>query len=92
MHIFLQGINCTLPANAGHFIAAKGSVNRTLGTGTIAVSYTHLDVYKRQVHASNHFRNSMFYLDAGVHFDEIVATAFINEEFYRCLLYTSRCV
>ena len=54
-----------------------------------AVSYTHLDVYKRQVHGGG------MVLDWGVHLLDQILYLYGDrkiETVYACLLYTSRCV
>ena len=71
-----------------------------------AVSYTHLDVYKRQVYAELHngadheMKGVVSGTAAGVRFEQPVTlaahedktVAFAPEQFPICLLYTSRCV
>ena len=64
---------------AGLFVWA--SVPQTVQDGFAPVSYTHLDVYKRQILVSSNL--SLF----------LVATGFILfMQIWSCLLYTSRCV
>ena len=59
----------------------------------VAVSYTHLDVYKRQVFLEQSQRFAFvgtdynLYLLPGFH-----GTSFVVYQVYVCLLYTSRCV
>ena len=67
-----------------------------------AVSYTHLDVYKRQTYAYWHGSGLKLHVDN--RFDKIYdywkckgdfgscMTGRNRDEFYACLLYTSRCV
>ena len=50
------------------------------GRSSAAVSYTHLDVYKRQGHSCQTIR------------DGCASSDFISAKRYACLLYTSRCV
>ncbi|WP_459448332.1 hypothetical protein [Erwinia amylovora] len=50
---------------------------------SIAVSYTHLDVYKRQV--QSHGQIVVFG-------QQLMKQLRVHELLYRCLLYTSRCV
>ena len=62
------------------------------GNGT--VSYTHLDVYKRQVRKSV---TEQVLAAAGLgmtadQYDAAVAAGQVSEEVQACLLYTSRCV
>ena len=54
------------------------------GRGAEPVSYTHLDVYKRQVHSNN------WYLETVVSVGIVGAAPFFL--WLACLLYTSRCV
>ena len=51
-----------------------------------AVSYTHLDVYKRQDQLPPGMRESLYFKDD----DERLSFLFGN--YITCLLYTSRCV
>ena len=69
----------------------RGALNRLLNLnederkrGVIAVSYTHLDVYKRQV--------MIFVFVAGIELDIEKAWENRRESSITCLLYTSRCV
>ena len=59
---------------------------------SVAVSYTHLDVYKRQVYSEFY---GFFDGLKGVGPEEAVglsAAETLREQFRICLLYTSRCV
>ena len=66
------------------------------------VSYTHLDVYKRQVQKDNGRRQLLDFLgahrgEAGIVYclsrKKVEQTAeFLCEQGFNCLLYTSRCV
>ena len=60
--------------------------NRTRRICTSTVSYTHLDVYKRQV-----LGVIATLYDARVSDDKDIL-ALLKEEYNLCLLYTSRCV
>ena len=67
---------------------------------TYAVSYTHLDVYKRQVTVDPHFSTTAGKSDQWVPITPGTDAAFflgmasviLDEQLYDCLLYTSRCV
>ena len=60
----------------------------------IPVSYTHLDVYKRQVLHKQNPMGYSFDADAGyiAYADSTENAANNNGVIYICLLYTSRCV
>ena len=64
--------------------------------GIISVSYTHLDVYKRQAGLTiplmaTYKLNNRWNIKAGPYFSYILSREF-SGHVYDCLLYTSRCV
>ena len=82
-------------------ISTKAAIHKTVGNNTnsnTTVSYTHLDVYKRQVYSSAdkkeiHAFNTLKIPLVEIGNPEKFAIYDENNEYkYTCLLYTSRCV
>ena len=70
-----------------HFILGAAAHHQQVSHGHAAVSYTHLDVYKRQLEMHETHKGKV-----GIVSKVEVATRDDLSTAYTCLLYTSRCV